>query len=528
MPFGRKGPPARNYSYGVMSQKGSPAGEAEALVQMRGRVTLWNNLVGLEREFAPRVQSYIQQACEAAGIQTLSAGDWNALNTAERAALTVRRKAVLQQEEHVAALSVLEHERQALVKAKVQEAGLFWLNSEPVVVAYEQARRGPGELKFHSWYRSIGVVSVRYQHGLPVSKAFSGTDTRFGFVRDLAHRERPGRRLLEARIRVNSDDKGKPVWLHLPVILHRPLPQEGVIQQVQVFRERIGFSVRWRIMFTVREPQRNDAPDVSGRPTVAIDLGWRRFPGEGIRVAAWHDSTGAQGEVRLSERWFTAWDLIERLRSHRQVQFNAARDALAAWLSASPQVPEHLRNSLSHLHSWLNPSRLYSVVWQWKDQRFPGDEVGYSLAETWRQRDRHLGEWEAHQRRNLLDHRLDVYRNFAAKIARTYGSVHVEDFDLRPVAEVRTDRAKGKELPAPARRGRFYVAPSIFRLALKNACGREGVPVRVVPAAYSTQQCAYCGAVEDFDAAKQLWHQCTSCGTEWDQDDNAALVLLAR
>ena len=37
-----------------------------------------------------------------------------------------------------------------------------------------------------------------------------------------------------------------------------------------------------------------------------------------------------------------------------------------------------------------------------------------------------------------------------------------------------------------------------------------------------------CGHVDRFDAASMVLHRCRRCGTLWDQDRNAAIVLLRR
>jgi transposase len=72
------------------------------------------------------------------------------------------------------------------------------------------------------------------------------------------------------------------------------------------------------------------------------------------------------------------------------------------------------------------------------------------------------------------------------------------------------------------------VSPSVFRGALLNAGQREGLDIRIVPGAYSTSTCHACQTVENWDQSATVIHRCGNCGALWDQDQNAAINLLAR
>jgi hypothetical protein len=86
------------------------------------------------------------------------------------------------------------------------------------------------------------------------------------------------------RIRVASTPNSQlPVWFEIPVVIHRPLPQDGIIRSAALIRERLALSWRYRLILTVARA--NPPARVSGeRPSVAIDIGWRVTP-VGLRVA---------------------------------------------------------------------------------------------------------------------------------------------------------------------------------------------------------------------------------------------------
>ena len=181
-----------------------------------------------------------------------------------------------------------------------------------------------------------------------------------------------------------------------------------------------------------------------------------------------------------------------------------------------------------HAHAWRSPARLVALARAWKDARFEGDGAAFARIWEWSggRGDRHLWTWEANQRRGVLARRDDMYAKFAALLCRRYGSVVIEDFDLTapgigraPVAEHGT-----ADLGSPHR---VLGAPGRLRERIKVTAAREGVGVLVLPAVNTTRRCNACGLVRAFPAAEELYHRCSGCGAEWDQDENAARNLLA-
>src|SRR3990172_6589154 len=85
-----------------------------------------------------------------------------------------------------------------------------------------------------------------------------------------------------------------------------------------------------------------------------------------------------------------------------------------------------------------------------------GDETGFEPLEAWRAHDRHLLEWEANQRENVLRSRRERYRLFARKMA-TYHRIVVEKLDLRDFAEL-PPKPSEEEPRLRASRGRRFAA----------------------------------------------------------------------
>ncbi len=377
----------------------------------------------------------------------------------------------------------------------------------------------PNDPRFKAW-NGEGAVGVQIQGGMGVAEVFACTDTRLRIERT-GHRSRGGRREhVVFWLRVESEGRD-PVWAKFPAILHRPLPSEAIIKNVVVKRSLIGPRERWHVNISLD----TTACDLRKRAysgVVAVNLGWRVVPEE-IRVATWLDDQGQKGHLVLGSHLLAELRKAAELRSVRDENFNAARASLAAWLGER-EVPEWLRARTIHLAQWRAPGKLAALTRAWKAARFDGDAEAYDALEAWRYHDHHLWEWEASVREKSLLRRRDLYRVFAADLARRYADVIIEDVDRREFAtKPEVGDAKEKNDIAPARSNRFLVAPSDLEGAIANACRMTRLSaVRI------TITCHACGTVEQFDSAKAIWHRCESCGEAWDQDVNACANMLGQ
>lgn len=507
------------FEYGCLSPL---RGEEQAVDQMRRRIWFWNALVEIEHTHQQAIESVlasIAPGSEAGARPEKGAG------AAAYTAYRVARRTAFKRDDVRERIATLDADRLAAVKAAQAQSGLWWCNYDSVLAAYKVARRKPGDLHFHAWRRSRGKVSVRYQQGLAVGTV---GDTRFQLEivpppderAATAARRRDYTRAV-ARVRIGSDGRA-PVWLELPVRLHRPLPSDGTIRQVEVVREPLGGRFRWRLLVVVDLPAEDHPVRIA--PTVAINFGWRVRPA-GLRVAFWRSAAGASGELILPADWVKQMHAVDAIRSARDLAFNGARDDLLAWIKTAG-VPDWLREMTVRLGQWKAQGRLAAVALRWRHERFEGDDTAYELLELWRAQDRHDWEHESNLRDQLLRSRREIYRIFAAHVAREAGSVRLHEFDLRPIAQRGAD-GQVDDLPEPVRLNRTRAAVSTLRLAIQQACNREGVPFVMVPEGERiTQTCWRCQQPEPFDAAAHLEHTCSQCGHRYDQDENACRNML--
>lgn len=533
------------YEYGCLPPV---RGREQAIEQMFRRRRLWNALVEVERKHRAEVTGLLhddssdekvkglmahleslrllisarRQSARKRSVEVTDLKDEIAATKADLSSLIARAKQdrrlrAVEQKENLAALELV---RRLAVKQARAESGLYWCNYDDVISAYETARRRTlkdgRELRFQRWDGS-GKVTVRFQTGLAVGEAFQA-DRRLQIkpVDPLAWSspKRSVRRKLarsSVMLRVGSDGR-EPVWLELPVVLHRPLPGNGTVRSASVVLEKVGRQERWRLLVTVELPSSAPREGLA----VAVDFGWRCLP-EGLRVAYWVDERGDHGQLLLPPDMLWQFSKINDLRSIQDQHLQSVLLALSAW-SAQNRLPDWM--DLKAVSQWKNPGRLLRLHADWKNQRVEGDEWMFGRLCVWKERHEHLHEWEVNLRDQVLRYRKDIYRQFVAGLLRNHGQVFVEDFDIGALA--------GKQPPEKEQKSftggmRVVAAVSLLRRTLEE----KGSCVRI-PAQHTTQLCSWCGYSGRWDATDGLLHSCAGCGKIFDQDQNAARNILRR
>src|SRR5262249_10084792 len=137
-------------------------------------------------------------------------------------------------------------------------------------------------------------------------------------------------RRTRAYLRIGSNAR-EPVWAEVPVVLHRPLPEDATIKWVYLVRRHVATHEEWWLQFVVAQAQGFAKADAATSGTVAVDVGWRRLA-SGLRVAYWVGDDGAEGQLVLPQAILTRLRKVEELQAIRDKHFDAMRGELAAWL----------------------------------------------------------------------------------------------------------------------------------------------------------------------------------------------------
>ena len=234
-------------------------------------------------------------------------------------------------------LAQLEKERWAVVKELGKGSGLYWCNLEDVVNSYDigrkKAKAAGGELRFHRW-DGTGKVTVRFQKGLLVNEMFSCTNNLLQVDpvdKDAWHNPVRAIRRKKSRTRVRlracSENK-KPLFIELPVVLHREIPEDALIRTASVIREKVGMRYRYKLNLVLEllgENTNRILPALEG--TAAIDLGWRTVK-DGLRVAYLVDDKGHSEELILDNDVLHEFNKVKDLQSIRDNLFNETKAKL--------------------------------------------------------------------------------------------------------------------------------------------------------------------------------------------------------
>lgn len=501
----------RVYEYGVVR---ITAGEEMVVGQLLARWRYWNALVEIEQQHQAQIEEALRQHCPY-------------LDSLEDDAYWATRRETFANPAVKETLKPLNAVRTALVRtARQQHAadGLYWGNYLDVERNYKTARKTAAHRL--SFKRPVpeGAVSVWFQKGLPSQEVWDG-DSRFSV--DRVHEDawvspiRGERRRLSrthGRLRVGSDGPRHPLYVEFDMVMHRPLPSEGVVRHVSLVRRRVGPGVKYALMVTVDESAL-PLPQAAEGLVLGVDLGWRLME-EKVRVGYVATEDGQfRRDLVLPDRVMGGFAQLHGLGSVRDNLFNGAKARLREALKTL-KTPDWLRSETTTLALWRSKRRLAVLVSLWRGQRFDGDAEVFANLDAWLKRDRHLWRWEEDLRDQLLRHRREVYRLWAKELANMASTVVLEDFDLRGVI------GDDEELPIPARM-RTEAAVSTLRDCIEAACRARGVKTLRVDPKNTTQQCHQCANLMQFDARKEVRVQCPHCGSQWDQDDNAARNLAS-
>lgn len=461
-----------------------------------------------------------------------------------------------------------------------EKCGIFW----GTYLAVEQSMSGKrvgAPPQFKRW-NGDGKLALQVQGGMSLDDAFLCDDTRLR-INHLSPSSwdrgvPPRKRHTVLHMRVGSEGR-EPIWAQIPFIMHRSLPPGCQIKWVYLIRRRVATLHEWRVQLVVSREGGFAKKDCAASGEVAVDVGWRLVHG-GLRVAYWHGSDGEHGELVIPTDDLSRWSFTNDLQSIRSLWFDDVKAWLVSWMHGEeinsetladrqkwlvqervkavqkkmrstgkklrdaeaaivkcdigiealgtlrkttpvkPTIPEALAEKLSYIDKWRSQARLAMVTDEWA-KTFPdlGPEM-LAVLKWWKQHDEHLYVWQECQRQRSQRWRDDVYRNFAAKLRRSYKTIIVEDVKWSELHRRPSPEGRAEDVGLVLYRNIAAVG-RLVQLLSESAAEfvRKG-------AINSTKTCHNCGSVEDFNQSTQLVHTCSKCETVWDQDDNCCLNLL--
>lgn len=469
------------------------------------------------------------------------------------------------------------------------EIGCSWGSCSMVADAQDQSQRTTTIGKDLPTFvpRDEGVLAVQYQQhksdpkwrSTSAASLIGGQGTLCRIGGDLCGKIRRSglegaKRLRTVMFRIGSDGK-RPIWANLYTLIHRPLPDARVVW-VRLVCRRVGLRHRWHLIIVVDHECRGRADDVRGS-AVGVDIGWRKMPDGGIRVAYWHGTDGREGELVIPDEVTRRKSKSDSLQAIRDRERNEVAALWRAWIfgdsisaapssgadhgggsdstsavpsmgadldtggiSAAPSMGADLITRAVHLvgipldhpvrvaaqsmHQWLRIGRYVTLARLWSSNRIPGDEDIYARVHTWLAHDRHLYAWQINNLRRMHLQVEGRIQDLAVQLARKYELVAVEARGMVPELVKRDDSMDDDE-----RRLRHLnasrvgvVAPAFVRAQLERFAKKYGALYREVDPANTTRRCGSCGVIREVRDPAQRVLQCDECGAKEDQDRTAS------
>ena len=316
----------------------------------------------------------------------------------------------------------------------------YWGTYLSIEAAHQQARSAPlygndaitpSDPAFVRWRMPMpGQVGIQIQATRPLTtaEALRGQDTRVRLVMS-------GPVYGVLWLRVGSEGRD-PVWAHVPIKLHRAVPDAATWKWVRVSVRPRGTREVWTCEITVDDPS-PPARSLDGGldESIAIEWDWTQLDDGSVRVASWADSRGRTGEERLPARIVSGIRKAEGLHAIRDLVADDVRSRVARELRECGEVLPpwlvHAREALA-----MRGAAKVSIAWmrdlvhRWRRERCDVARRAYERLDDWWIRDAHLYDYETGARRNALGWRRDVYRCLARRWGGEYRTVLLSDQDL--------------------------------------------------------------------------------------------------
>jgi predicted Zn-ribbon and HTH transcriptional regulator len=446
---------------------------------------------------------------------------------------------------------------------RVEEDNLYWGSYNVVWTAADQTAKTCKGLPRRSRWEGEGSLQVQIQKAADqVPSKLFGTGHTLVQIDPVDPRawdpsvpkgERRRLQRTRLRLRVGSDER-KPVFVEVPMIMHRPIPADARVATVTITRRRHANGARWAATFVLNRPLPVVPPDedaLQGK-RVGLDYSWRQRADGALRVAYWADSDGNHGEFLLPAAIRQGQDHAGNIQGIRDQLRDALRGRLLEDLKDRSALPQDLREEVEHLAQWRASQKFARLWFRHRDQIRPflSDKglaepfrqdwealtdteksrrtLWSNYFEAWVHRDRHLWQYEVGTRKRAIGARNDLYANIAAKLVTKYDLVALEDLKVAnlsklPQPETKADVASTvAHMNKVSRRQRTEVAPGHLEKAILQAAEKLGKRVVMVPAPNTSKTCHLCGHVQRRKLGPSQYQTCETCRGSWDRDYNAA------
>lgn len=375
--------------------------------------------------------------------------------------------------------------------------GTYLLIEESVQRAKKDSLPRAPRFRTHRGDYRIGVQGK----GMIVGDLFgNGTMLRLVPSRETNRRGKQGRHFV-VRIRAGSDGRA-PIWVSLPVLLHRMPPRDATVKWAVVHARHVGERMRYELQLTLEhasfaEPKRPSGIGDGGR----VRIGWGKTD-DGVRVATWRD-----GEVIVPTSVLAGHEYSARVRGHADAHFDLVKRYLRLWMRGGPHRLLHwervvgdrrrltFRGACEAFARYAIGEERVRGWWRaWVAQRRGSDldlfasptaasrwvaSMGETSQEaraawllyTWTRKDGHLRQLAADVEVKFQRRRDAIFRREAIRISTAVETIAVDDYEISPLKE-RPELVTSETRPNDiAQHNAHAAAPGRFREILLEVMG---------------------------------------------------------
>jgi hypothetical protein len=347
--------------------------------------------------------------------------------------------------------------------------------------------------------------------------------------------------------------------------IHRKIPADALVKRASIKATRVGPTVQFELILSLEGNSLDKEASGPKDKICALDVGWRQ-EGQTLRAGCIGDRN-EQEIILLPKQIVSGLEKADEIKKARDICFNHAKEVFAA--SKDILMDMHDDDAARYIHMTRSPKKLIKLLrryrefnnhdlWnKWKQYRgvvkgSRGDnskedlfvqkpeldtwlatqgitdeaEQYWLFFEWWVRKNNHLFTYESGLRNRMLRSRKDFYRNIAARYAKKYGCLIIEDM-IGENKHGLSDLAETTNSANKPNANRFKVSPSELVAAMINAFGPANV--KKLDAANTSKICSKCGGIcSSEEGSASLYLTCEDCLTVWDRDKNAVQNLCSK
>ena len=197
--------------------------------------------------------------------------------------------------------------------------------------------------------------------------------------------EQWGRQAAKVRIKLSGHVKDA-MYVDVPIVIHRPLPKDGVIKWAYLYVDRVGYKPTYELQLTIESKGFLPKKTPANLGILSVNFGWRVLDSGDIQVAKTWTGTEEGPEIKLPVKMIEDRKYVSRLLSHADDHFDLVIQDLVSWLrtEADAQVmlpllkealPQHVRETVTSIQEvtrrmpqWKSHARLRRLAKIMKDK----------------------------------------------------------------------------------------------------------------------------------------------------------------